>query len=241
MTDRWAERLSEYLDHTLDGRERAECARHLEGCAECRAILADLGAVVMRARAVVDPTPAVDLWPSIARRLDAEPRREGWSRLVGTGFRFTIPQLAGAALALIVLSGGTVWLALERPWHPASTQGPTRLAPLAAASGAPASGLGPAPSSTVNAQPATFDAARYDAAVADLERVLRDNRADLDTSTVRVIEQNLATIDRAILDARRALAADPSSPYLNGHLVQQLQAKVRLLQRATDAIAANSS
>ena len=38
----------------------------------------------------------------------------------------------------------------------------------------------------------------YAAAVADLERVLADGRNQLDTATVRVIQQNLVAIDNAI-------------------------------------------
>jgi hypothetical protein len=83
---------------------------------------------------------------------------------------------------------------------------------------------------------ASHDFARYDATIADLETVLRTHRAELDTSTVRVVEQNLEIIDRAIAEARRALEADPASIYLNSHLAAQLQAKVRLLQQAAAVV-----
>jgi len=52
------------------------------------------------------------------------------------------------------------------------------------------------------------------------------------------VEQNLAIIDRAIDQARRALAADPASPYLHQHLALQMKAKLELLRRTTALAAA---
>jgi hypothetical protein len=72
----------------------------------------------------------------------------------------------------------------------------------------------------------------YAAAVTDLERVLAEGRGRLDTTTVRVIEQNLATIDRAIAEAQRALAADSGNLYLNTHLAETMRRKLELLRQA---------
>ena len=46
MSDRYTERLSEYLDQELDASERVDFERHLTECAECAAILAELEQVV---------------------------------------------------------------------------------------------------------------------------------------------------------------------------------------------------
>jgi len=56
-----------------------------------------------------------------------------------------------------------------------------------------------------------------------------------------VVEQNLATIDRAIAEARRALAADPNNLYLHDHLANTMRRKMGLLRRATAAAAAYST
>jgi hypothetical protein len=72
----------------------------------------------------------------------------------------------------------------------------------------------------------------YAAAVADLERVLADGRGKLDTTTVRIIEQNLAAIDRAIAEAQRALDADSANLYLNTHLAETMRRKLDLLRQA---------
>ena len=72
----------------------------------------------------------------------------------------------------------------------------------------------------------------YAAAVADLERVLASGRGQLDTTTIRVIEQNLAAIDRAIAQAQHALDADPANLYLNTHLAETMRRKLDLLRQA---------
>ena len=86
---------------------------------------------------------------------------------------------------------------------------------------------------------ADYRSAQYDQAVAELQQVLERHRTELDPKTVRLVEANLATIDSAIAQARKALIADPSNPYLSGHLAEQMKRKVRVLQQAADAIAAN--
>lgn len=220
MTDLWTDRLSEYLDAGLEPSERAECAHHLESCAECAATLESLHRVAARARLLEDPAIAVDLWPGIAARLPAATPRSVWS-LAGAHRRvsFTLPQAAAAALLLLTLSGGAMWWALRgaapgrAPESSRAARDATRGAPTAVVAG--------------------FDERHYDAAVADLENTLRTHRAELDSSTVRVLEQNLALIDRSIAQARAALAADPASAYLNEHLARQMMTKLDLLRRAT--------
>jgi hypothetical protein len=50
---------------------------------------------------------------------------------------------------------------------------------------------------------------------------------------VRVLEQNLATIDKAIAQSRQALEGDPGNTFLNSHLISARQRKLALLRRAT--------
>jgi hypothetical protein len=104
----------------------------------------------------------------------------------------------------------------------------------------------PAPSRPVAISPApavsrpVLAEQKYDAAVAELEQVLQQGRGTLDTTTVHVLERNLALIDRAIADARRALAADPHNAYLNAHLAGTMRRKIDLLRQAAAIVAARS-
>jgi hypothetical protein len=76
--------------------------------------------------------------------------------------------------------------------------------------------------------------------VDDLERILAEGRGRLDTTTVRVLEQNLALIDRAIAQAQRAVAADSANVYLNSHLAETMRRKIDLLRQAAALVSAVS-
>jgi hypothetical protein len=213
MTDRWMDRLSEYLDGTLEPGERTALEAHLADCAACTATLAELRRVVARARALDDRAPAADLWPRIAARIGAGGAVLPFARRARR-VSFTVPQLAAAGIALVALSFAGGWLALR---HPAST------------SSASVSG------SNVERNAIWVRGAdsEYDAAVSQLRSALNENRSLLDSTTVRVIERNLAIIDSAVAEARHALAQDPNNQYLNHHLAETMRRKVEFLRRAS--------
>jgi hypothetical protein len=66
--------------------------------------------------------------------------------------------------------------------------------------------------------------------------VLAGGRGQLDTTTIKVIEQNLAAIDQAIAQAQRALEADPANMYLNTHLAETMRRKLELLRQAATLV-----
>ena len=219
--DQWTERLSEYLDDELPEGDRIALEAHLQSCVECSAIVSDLRRVVRRARTLKPYTPATDLWPGIAQRIGAKSpaptvvdlesrraRRRQWA--------FSLPQLAAAGIALMTVSGGTAWILST------SARPDTVTSVVTVRSGTPAV--------TVAARPTASQS--YAAAVADLEQVLAEGRGKLDSTTVKVIEQNLAAIDRAIAEAQQALAADSANLYLNTHLAETMRRKLDLLRQA---------
>jgi hypothetical protein len=121
----------------------------------------------------------------------------------------------------MTFSGGTVWL-IGRPGSAGGN------VPVAAVE---------SPGVTPVAVNAGHNAAQsYAAAVADLERVLAGGRGQLDTTTIRVIEQNLAAIDQAIAQAQRALESDPANMYLNTHLAETMRRKLELLRQAATLV-----
>lgn len=224
----WMERLSEYLDGDLAGAERAALEAHLEACDACRTVLEELRAVVVAAGALRDRPPRNDLWPAVAARIGADvprtavidlpARRRGLVR-----GRPAVPRpLLAAGLALLLLSGAAVWLAVSGG---------------ALSPGEPAHAAGDADARFVADQAAPPG---YDDAVADLERVLEHGRGRLDPETIRVLEENLRIIEAAIEDARRAVARDPGNLYLHGHLAESMKRKLQLLRRASDAVSAQT-
>ena len=223
MNDHWTDRLSEYLDGELPEGERIALEAHLQTCRECTALVSDLRRVVRRARMLKDRAPATDLWPAIASRIGAASAASPEivdltsRRLRSRRWAFSLPQLAAASVALMTLSGGAVWL-LDGPAKP------TAVAPVITQP----SGTTP----TVNVASRPTASQSYAAAVADLERVLAEGRGRLDSTTVTIIEQNLAAIDRAIAEAQRALDADSANLYLNTHLAETMRRKLDLLRQA---------
>lgn len=73
----------------------------------------------------------------------------------------------------------------------------------------------------------------HEEAISELRRALASNRDKLNPATIRTLEANLAIIDLAIDQARRALAADSANTYVREHLAETMRRRVELLQRAT--------
>jgi hypothetical protein len=65
-----------------------------------------------------------------------------------------------------------------------------------------------------------------------LQNIVSQRRAQLDSSTVAIIERNLQIIDAAIAQSRAALARDPASHMLDQQLTHALDKKVELLRTA---------
>jgi hypothetical protein len=209
MTDPWLDRLSEYLDDELTPADRLAIERHLLDCTHCREVLDELRGVTEEARALQDDAPARDLWPGIVKAL---PGRAGRSwRLT-----LSLPQTLAASVLLMLVSGLAVWLFIERSRTAVVFEDAIAARPAVVS--------------------ASFTDPKYDRAVADLARVLQDGRGRLNPRTVAVLERNLATIDRAIAEARGALERDPGDPFLNSHLAEQRQRKLALLREAKNLV-----
>lgn len=230
MSSEWMDRLSDYIDGEMTPAERALVEARLAEDADLAAALEDLRRVMTQARALDDAVPrrVQQMWEGIAGRIGANvrdtttpavttpPGRRWWA--VGR-LSVSVPQLLAAGIAVMVLSGGGVML-----WRGPTS--PLDDAPLV-------DGVTPQGTSGVEASFASVGATRLEHAVTDLEAVLEREREFLDPGTVRIVEENLAIIDQAIERSLQALAADPESDYLQGHLEQAMRHKLTLLQSVT--------
>jgi anti-sigma factor RsiW len=231
MHTEWTDKLSDYLDDELEAAERAAVDAHLRECADCSAVLDDLRRVIARAQAAATAArpPQTDLWTGVAGRIDRiqQPRRVS----------LTVAQLAAAAVLVAAVSAGAAWqFAPSIAGRPDSESAAANTDRTAASSATAPSGS----SADLQVRPdgvgligVSLADDQYDAAVADLERALKQGRGKLDKATIAVVEQNLQTIDQAIAQAREALASDPANSYLSGHLVETRRRKLDLLRRAT--------
>ncbi len=172
MTDHPGEALSAYLDDELDAagscRRRAHLRwlrrlprrrrRSAHACAPSASVLVERD----------DHEPARDLWADVAGRLEAAPAAAGARVLPWYQRRWSvgIAELAVAASLVAAVTAGADVAQRAADAAVPSTSGPSRCSPQLEPVGTPEGAV-----TTVS-----FADAQFDAAVADLERVLREQR-----------------------------------------------------------------
>jgi anti-sigma factor RsiW len=232
----WTDRFSDYLAGELDEETTARVEGHLAECGGCRAVLAELRDVVARAGGLEEIHPPRDLWRGIAAAIGSPVRAQGGDAQVialstferapsarsgGDRGRIALTrvQLAAAAVILVALSASATWWA-----------GP------GVASRAPGVASPPPAGAVAMATDVAEPPEALSSELSDLESVLEAARAELDPNTVRVIERNLAVIEQAIVDSRRALALDPGNEFLEHHLTRTYERKLEYLRDAARVI-----
>jgi anti-sigma factor RsiW len=252
--------LPDYLEGTLDDSRRASVERHLSECVRCTSLLKDIENISKQAAALPDMVPSRDLWQGIEARIAAPviplaARPERLRRVVPV-------WMGVAAAALVVSTAGITYTLTARSFGAAPTPAIGRInAPdsqMQAATGTtptPPVDVGvPSTQRVATASPANntvpdrsrppvslVKATATDRAHSDqvygreidmLQNIVSQRRAQLDSSTVAIIEKNLKIIDRAIEQSRAALVKDPASRMLDQQLTHALDKKVELLRTA---------
>jgi hypothetical protein len=214
---RYTTSIQELVDGTLGAIRRAELQQHLDGCADCRALLADLQQIHDLAGTLDRPAPPDGVWLQIAGRLrqagrvqppPVEPARH--SRYALLGIAAGLVAAIGASLVLLLpfLRGGT-----EQP-------------PAQAAAGNAAG------DEAVQSIEDHFRLAdqHMQAGIAKLEEAARAEDTSIDPQTAAMLKKNLEMIDQAIAESRAALKAEPQSTIARDSLFNALRRKVGLLQ-----------
>ena len=223
MHDTILQQLSAYSDGELKPAERQNIERHLAECDECRRALEGIRAVKAWAPGYQGMAPSRDLWRNIESRLGTRPIGSGPMKPAWHGRKVSVrlPLLAAAAVVLLLLGAAATRLFL-------SNQVVADSVPLIQAG----HNWNSAREDSTNNQ--------YDAAIAELEAVLTSNGDALEPATLKVIRESLASIDRAIDDARKAIAADSTNDYLNASIAQNMRRKLGILRMAAQAATAKS-
>lgn len=245
------ERLAELMEDELDARTRTGLEAHIAGCVRCASLVKDLESIRRDAAAMPVLVPSRDLWPQIEARIQApvialEPAR------ASTPHRSRNTWWMGAAAAgLIAVTAGITYMLTDvqtdaaapmvanaestvvRPVDsmPVDTQPQTAesvATPEVETPNAPRA-PSPAPESATLAGSTTSE---YDRDVGRLRAILQERRSELDSSTVTVLERNLALIDSAIAESRAALERDPGSEFLADQLARVMTKKVAILRTA---------
>lgn len=162
--------------------------------------------------------PPQETWPAIAVRARLAPVRAGRVAY------FRVPRLAAAAVVLITLSATATWLALRE----------------GASSGA---GTSPDFAAAFHADAVLVDhpgaqslLAEYEASAGALAEVLEEGAQVLSPETLSAVRRAMETVDRAIAEARSALAADPGSEELARILMTNMKRRLELLRSAAAVV-----
>ena len=227
-------RLNDYSEGLVTEEVARDIKAHLAACEECSGRLERLTLLLAELAGLpATATPARDLWSDLRGEIESgsgqgEPVAIPiWrDRSVGSRrFSFSAAQLVAASVAWILLSGGAVWMAL--------TGGPGE-ATIATIDITPVVEVR---DQSMRLLPVTQVATNeYERAIASLQTILEQGRHRLGPQTVAILETSLATIDRAIEEARWALADDPNNPALNRLLIKHEQSKLRVLRQASAAV-----
>ena len=226
----YRESIQELIDGTIGGIRRAELERHLAGCAECRAFLADMEAIRAAADALDSIEPPDGVWLQIAGRLRQEGRAQVPPAPRSAPTRHIAVLAIAASLVLAVGAAiGVLWMQYRTPAKPA----PQAATTVPAGTGDAAADI------AVESVEAEFRLAEqhYQNAIAKLEQAARLDQAaagrddnSLDAQTAATLQKSLQVIDQAISESRAAVRAEPLSASARDSLFDALRRKVALLQ-----------
>lgn len=204
-------------------------AAHRARCAECTALWAELDLLSAEAARLPLLHPSRDLWPGIEARIEGvagaiggsaqgsgipTPVRRSWSTRRGV-------QLALAASLLVAVSSGITWQL--------ATRGSVGRSAVAADL---SSGVDGEMATALHLASFQSTVRSMDKEIAELELLVAERRETLDPHTIDVLETNLRVIDRAIMESRAALIADPASRFLSEQFTNAYSSKLTLLRDA---------
>jgi len=214
--------LDDYVTGDLNEDARAPVEEHVATCAMCAEEVRSLKKVLERAADLpksIDP-PA-EAWSNIRAAILREEnavksvalphRQHFWNR------RFALVAAAAAIVVAVLSSSATAWYLSSRPTPEVASQGPVDSRRGLAAYTA-----------------FTIEENNYLRTVASLQAILDQQESVLAPETIAQLKSSLRTIDEAILEARSALARDPSNRLLIDMVSSSYKQKVDLLKRSTE-------
>lgn len=212
--------IAAFVDGELAPVESRAFERHLEACATCRALVADLRTIRAAAFTLDRREPPADLFARIQARA-AEP-----SALARAGRPWFGPGQGpwmawmGVAAALVV--------AIVAGLLPMARSSAPEVTPETLSVGVPLV-------DSVEADLRLAEA-HYDKAIQGLELIARSDSGELDPQVAAVLQKNLQVVDQAIDESRAALKTQPGSAPAQDGLFEAMRTKVALLQQTVELI-----
>jgi anti-sigma factor RsiW len=217
------ESIAEFVDGSLDPTRQRALERHVEGCAACRALVADLKSIQAAAFTLDRVELPGHLWAAVQLRV-AEEKRTPRGRLLAWPTTRAGLGLWAAAAALILATGLGVFTVMRPAADPHA--------------GDQVESASPDPGDVVASVQAELQAAEahYDKAIQGLEQIARTESGALDPQVAAVLQKNLQVIDVAIGESRAALQQQPASVDAQDSLFDAMRSKVALLQQTVELI-----
>jgi len=213
-------KISEWIDGELDAAGLRRLERHLQGCAACRKVRANLSALVSEARALETPAPSDRVWAGIrsglagSQSLEAAPASRPAAPIRLPGFSPAL-RLAAAGLTALILVAGGVTLGRRVLREP----GPSAL-----------------DKSRMNFTLAKLAEAEshYQLAIQALDEAVASQKENLSPGMAELVGQELGAIDALIRTAEDAVKRDPADLKARAYLLDAFRNKVEFLEAAVD-------
>jgi hypothetical protein len=223
----FADAINEMVDETLEPVGAGALAAHLNACAGCRAVLADLRRIKTTAASLERHAPSAHVRAMIQSQLTAD---SAASRRARPDWRWL--AVAAAAMLAITAAAG-YWLRSADPGSQRVANAPAGSAAPGAAPDRPETAAGNSGSSgSVESIEAELKLAEehYANAITALEQAARSQEQTLDPQVAATLRNNLAIIDAAIAESRMAMRSAPESTVAQESLFEALRRKAALLQ-----------
>lgn len=222
----YSEAIAEFVDGALDPVVQRDLERHVEGCAACRALVADLKSIQAAAFTLDRVELPPQLHAAVRARIAEEPALRGRLLAFPVSRAARLAWLAAAAALLIVTTAGI--------WSVARSGGAHDNEAVATASPTEATD----PDAAVASVQAELQLAteHYEKAIQQLEQIARSENSALDPQVAAVFQRNLQVIDQAIGESRAALQTQPTSADVQESLFDAMRSKVALLQQTVELI-----
>jgi hypothetical protein len=189
----------------------AAAEQHAANCSACREELTMWREISAAARTMHKEWPAPALWPRIHGALETDiASRRGWRAWVGDLAPALRWQTAFAALALVLISGASVWL-LMRHMYPAQPQDAHLLTDQAV-------------------QQVEQAEKNYEESIDKLAKLADPKLKDPSTPLMANYREKLDLLDAAISDCRANLDKNRANAHLRQELLSFYQEKQQTLQ-----------
>lgn len=222
MTDHPSfDQLCDLHDDALSAADAKDVRAHLATCAQCAEEFALLDTLAEETASLPKSiAPPEGLWSDIRAEIAPPTAR----RSFGAGL--SVRQLAAAAVLVALGSSALTFATMRRSngrVTPAASVDTTAIAAIRY----PSRGV---------ALPASLasEESGFTRSVDVLQRTLDERRDSLAPSTIETVERSLRVADSAIVEAREALARDPSNRALAKLFASNYERKIDLLRRATE-------